>query len=151
MKKIILTISILITTLVLFVGCEQIKQAISDTAAPQIESKVNEMLGLSDNDKQFKLPEAKRYEGFSINTSEEKDTYKVDVIEPKVSFIDYAEELNETLGGNFTRAEIEAGAEQENWTFKEDGQEYIVYFQEFKDDGGNITKWEIQVEIKHQN
>ena len=32
MKKIILTISILITTLVLFVGCEQIKQAISDTA-----------------------------------------------------------------------------------------------------------------------
>ena len=100
---------------------------------------------------QFKLPEAKRYEGFSINTSEEKDTYKVDVIEPKVSFIDYAEELNETLGGNFTRAEIEAGAEQESWTFKEDGQEYIVYFQEFKDDGGNITKWEIQVEIKHQN
>lgn len=151
MKKIILTISILITTLILFVGCEQIKQAISDTAAPQIESKVNEMLGLSDNDKQFKLPEAKRYEGFSINTSEEKDTYKVDVIEPKVSFIDYAEELNETLGGKFTRAMLEAGIGQENWTFKEDGEEYIVYFQEFKDENGNITKWEIQVEIKHQN
>lgn len=151
MKKIILTISILITTLILFVGCEQIKQAISDTAAPQIENKVNEMLGLNNNEKQFKLPEAKRYEGFSINTSEEKDTYKVDVIEPKVSFIEYVEELNETLGGNFTRTEIETGIGQESWTFKEDGEEYTVYFKELKNENGNITKWEIQVEIKHQN
>lgn len=151
MKKIILTLSILVTTLMLFVGCEQIKQIISDTAAPQIENKVNEMLDLNDQDKKFKLPEAKRYEGFSVETTEEKDSYKIDVIEPKVTFEEYAVELNETFDGKFTKAEIKAGLAQENWVYRDGTEEYNVYFKEIKDANGNIEKWEIEVEIIHNN
>lgn len=149
MKKITITITTLLIALILFVGCEQIKQAISDTAAPQIEKKVNEMLGLNESDKEFKLPDAKRYEGFSVETTEEKDTYKIDVIEPKVSFVDYAEELNNTLDAKFTREMIEEGIKQETWTFNDGNEEYVLYFHEVLDENGNVSKWQIQVEVKH--
>ncbi len=163
MKKIkikILCIFLVIATAFVLLGCDQIKQAISDVVGPEIENQINELLGLSDlpRDDQFTLPAATRYENFKIQKSEDgkTTTYAGDVFEPKVEFVDYAEELSRKLGSDFTKEEIQEGydqlKQQEKWTFvDESGVSYSLSFKEILNDDNTVNRWSIEVTVYDPN
>lgn len=131
-------------------SCDSIKQMISDTLAPEIEEKVNEMLQDAGIEEEFHLPEATRYEGFALAEEENISTYKIEVIEPKVTFEEYAEDLAKTLGTTFTKEEIEDVKNQEKWTYlDEGGNTYTLHFSEILDEEGKVGKWKIEVIVAY--
>ena len=67
MKKIIISLSLLLLATFVLAGCDDVKQIISDIAEEEIETQVNDMLGLTEEDELFQLPAAKRYEDFSFD------------------------------------------------------------------------------------
>lgn len=155
-KAIILTFSLIITGALLLVSCDQVKQIISDVAAPEIENKVNEALGLDTlpEDQQFELPEATRYEDFKITEEGSKTTYSGTVVEPKVTFEEYAQELTEVLGADFTTEEINQGVaeirSEQEWSYTdESGTTYKFNFKEFINEDGTIDSWKVDVVIEN--
>ena len=162
LRKVFMGLFLLVLGFVLFTSCDEIKQVISDQAAPIIEDTVNECLGLTDaeEDKKFKLPEAKRYENFVMKKSnsfkggskEHYEEYGLDVIEPKVTFSEYLIELNERLDGTFTQNEIydfdgtvENGSQ---WVYvDETNTQYTLYFERIVDESGNDEKWTVNLLI----
>jgi hypothetical protein len=82
---------------VVLAGCEEIKQVVSDIAEEEIETQVNEMLGLTEEEELFQLPEAKRYEEFKFEDTDEKTSFSLAVIEPKVEILEYAQQMIETF------------------------------------------------------
>ena len=66
MKKILFSLCVLFLATFILAGCDEIKQVVSDIAEEEIETQVNDMLGLTEEDELFQLPEAKRYEEFNI-------------------------------------------------------------------------------------
>ena len=154
MKKAIIIALSLVLVLALFTSCDEIKQVISDQAAPIIEDTVNECLGLTDaeEDKKFKLPEAKRYENFVIKKTDNCEEYGLDVIEPKVTFSEYLIKLNERLGGTFTENEIKNfDGSLENvsqWSYvDETDTQYTLHFERIVDENGNDEKWTVNLLI----
>lgn len=154
-KTIILTFSLIITGALLLVGCEQVKQIISDVAAPEIENQVNKALGLDSLpvEEQFELPEATRYEDFKIVEEGNKTTYSGTVVEPKVTFEEYAQELTDILGADFTTEEIQQGVDtirsEQEWTFTDvDGTVYQFNFKELINEDGEIDSWTVEVMIE---
>ena len=159
-KRFILSLTLIVGICFLLVSCDTVKQIISDVAAPEIEKQVNDMLGLADapEAEQFALPEATRYENFKIEKSEDgkTSTYAGDVYEPKVSFEDYAEELSEKLGADFTREDIESAYEEikeaEQWTHTdENGCVYTFNFKELVSSDGKVERWNIEVIVYDPN
>ncbi len=160
-KRIILSLVLIVTLSLTLVSCDTIKQVISDAVEGPIQEQINEMLGLADapEAEQFKLPEATRYENFKINVSEDgkTQTYAGDVFEPQVSFEEYAEELTEILGADFTRADIEDVYEEiksaEKWSYEdESGCVYTFNFKELlKEDGVTVERWNFEVTVYDPN
>lgn len=155
MKK-LLNIFVIFVCMLMVISCDTINQIISDTVSPHIEETVNDLLGLSElsEEEQFKLPEATRYENFVFDTDNNPEVYALDVIEPKVSFEDYATELNERLGGTFTKEEIIEKYEEvkaaEKYTYvDEDGTTYELHFKEIVDDEGNVQKWTVNLHVTY--
>lgn len=153
-KAIILSFSLIITGALLLVSCDQVKQIISDVAAPEIENQVNKALGFDTlpEEEQFELPEATRYEDFKIVEEGNTTTYSGTVVEPKVTFEDYAKELTDKLGADFTTEEINQGVEEiraeQEWTYvDEDGSSYVFNFKELLDEEGNVSSWTVEVQI----
>lgn len=153
-RRIILSLTLIVGVCFLLVSCDTVKQIISDVAAPEIESQINDMLGLADapTEEQFALPEATRYENFKIEKSDDgkTTTYAGDVFEPKVEFADYAEELSEKLGADFSREEIESAyediKEMQQWTYEdENGSVYTFNFKELVSKDGTVERWNIAV------
>ena len=154
LRKVFMGLFLLVIGFVLFTSCDEIKQVISDQAAPIIEDTVNECLGLTDaeEDKKFKLPEAKRYENFVIKKTDNCEEYGLDVIEPKVTFSEYLIELNERLGGTFTENEIKNfDGSLENvsqWVYvDETNTQYTLHFERIVDEHGNDEKWTVNLLI----
>ena len=153
-KAIILTLSLIFTGALMLVSCDEVKQIISDVAAPEIEQRVNEALGFQNlpAEEQFELPEATRYEDFKILEEGNKTTYSGTVVEPKVTFEDYAKELSDKLGADFTTEEINQGVEEirseQEWTYvDEDGTSYKFNFKELVKEDGSIDSWTVDVVI----
>lgn len=140
MKKIILSCMLIMVGLGLLVGCDAVKQIISDTLESEIETKVNEMLGDA-AEQPFELPEATRYEGFSVEEKGDTTTYKIDVIEPKVTFEEYVESLATSLGASFDEVDLGELQGQEEWEYVDGETTYQVHFKE------GAEKWEIEVRV----
>lgn len=157
MKKIIFCISLLFLATFVLAGCDEVKQIISDFAEEEIETQVNDMLGLTEEDELFQLPEAKRYEEFKFDVDNpEKTTFSLAVIEPKVTVEEYAEEMIETFLVGFEeeidkeelQEVIDKIKEEKVWTYEYDGDTYKVNFEEFlAADGETIEKWTIAFEV----
>ena len=152
MKKIIFCLSFLFLATFVLAGCDEIKQVVSDIAEEEIETQVNDMLGLTEEDELFQLPEAKRYEEFKFNVDDpEKTTF-----EPKVTVEDYAKQMIETFAVGFEDEideeeileAIEQIKEQKVWTYEFEGDVFTVNFEEFfAADGETIEKWTIAFEV----
>jgi len=158
LKKLLSCFVIVIMGLLLVVSCDTINQIISDTVSPHIEDTVNDLLGLTDapTEEKFKLPEATRYENFVVENKQNPEKYGLDVIEPKVTFEEYAEDLNKRLGGTFTKEEIHDKYEEvknvENYTYvDEEGNEYVLNFKELVDENGVVTKWTVSLVVTYKN
>lgn len=156
MKKVILSFALLIFGVVVLAGCEEIKQVVSDIAEEEIETQVNEMLGLTEEEELFQLPEAKRYEEFKFEDTDEKTSFSLAVIEPKVEILEYAQQMIETFAVGFEeeiseedlQAAIDQVKEQKEWTYEYDGDVYKVNFEEIlAEDGLTIDKWTIAIEV----
>ena len=142
-KKIIFSFILFLSLCLFLVSCDTVKQIISDVAGPEIENQINDLLGLADapEEEKFALPEATRYENFKIQKSEDGKTmtYAGDVFEPKVSFEEYAEELSEKLGADFSKEDISNLYEEiktaNRWQYvEEDGTTYTFDFKELLND-----------------
>ncbi len=157
MKKIILSLSLLLLATFVLAGCEDVKQIISDFAEEEIESQVNDMLGLTAEDELFQLPEAKRYEDFKFNDNDpDKTTFSLAVIEPKVTVEEYAEEMIQTFLTGFEeeideeelQEALDKIKEEKVWTYEYDGDTYTVNFEEILGaDGETVEKWAIAFEV----
>lgn len=139
-RNIILSCTLVLVGFGLLVGCDIINEIISDTLEAEIESKVNEMLGDA-AEQPFELPEATRYEGFSVDETGDTTTYKIDVIEPKVTFDDYVASLAASLGTSFDEVDLGELQGQEEWEYVDGDTTYKVHFKEGAD------KWEIEVSV----
>lgn len=134
----LLSVFVLLFCLIVFSSCEELKQIISDTLEVEIEEKVNEILKDTCEGK-FELPAAKRYEGFSISSNESETTYKIDIIEPSVTFEEYATNLKNTLGKDFLEVEIPEVTNGENeWEYTYENITYKVNFLQLED------KWQLK-------
>jgi hypothetical protein len=83
-------------------------------------------------------------------------TYAGDVFEPKVSFEDYAEELSEKLGADFTKEDISDLYEEiktaNRWQYvEEDGTTYTFDFKELLKEDGTVERWNIVVKVYDPN
>lgn len=159
-KKVLLSFVLVLTLGILLVSCDTVKQIISDVAGPEIEKQVNEMLGLADakEEDKFALPEATRYENFKIQKSDDgkTTTYAGDVFEPKVEFEDYAKELSDKLGADFTKEDISDLYEEvlsaNKWSYvEEDGSSYTFNFKEVVKKDGTVERWTIEVIVYDAN
>ena len=161
MKKILFSLCVLFLATFVLAGCDEIKQVVSDIAEEEIESQVNDMLGLTEEDELFQLPEAKRYEEFKFDVNDpEKTTFSLAVIEPKVTVEDYAKQMIETFAAGFEDEideeeileAIEQIKEQKVWTYEFEGDVFTVNFEEFfAADGETIEKWTIAFEVVYGN
>lgn len=160
LKRILLSIVLILTFSLFLVSCDTVKQIISDVAGPEIENQINDLLGLADapESEKFALPEATRYENFKIIKSDDgkTTTYAGDVFEPKVSFEDYAEELSKKLGADFTKEDITDIYEEiktaNRWSYSEDdGRTYTFNFKELVQKDGSVERWNIEVIVFDPN
>lgn len=157
MKKIILCLSLLFLALFVLAGCDDFKQIVSDIAEDEIETQVNDMLGLEEEDELFQLPAAKRYEEFKFDDEDpDKTTFSLAVIEPKVTVEEYAEEMiqifltgfEEEIDEEELQEAIDKLKEEKVWTYENDGDTYTVNFEEFiASDGETVEKWTIAFEV----
>lgn len=156
MKKIFFSLALLCMGVVLLAGCEEVKQIVSDIAEEEIESQVNDMLGLTEEDELFQLPAAKRYEEFQFEDTDEKTTFSLAVIEPTVTVEEYAEQMIETFLIGFEdeidEEEVQAALDQikedKTWSYEYDGNVITVNFEEILGaDGVTIEKWGIDFEV----
>ncbi len=158
MKKLLLSLVLVVFGVVLLAGCDEIKQVISDVAEETIEDEVNTMLGLEGEDELFQLPEAKRYESFNVVKDEEDyiTGLSFDVIEPSVTVEDYAKEMINTFAKGFEdefdeeelQTEIDKIKENGEWSYEYDGDVYKVTFDEIMAaDGETVEKWAFAFEV----
>ena len=156
MKKIFFSLALLCMGVVLLAGCEEVKQIVSDIAEEEIESQVNDMLGLTEEDELFQLPAAKRYEEFQFEDTDEKTTFSLAVIEPTVTVEEYAEQMIETFLVGFedeideevVQAALDQIKEDKTWSYEYDGNVITVNFEEILGvDGVTIEKWGIDFEV----
>ena len=157
MKKIILSLCLLLLATFVLAGCDDVKQLISDIAEEEIETQVNEMLGLTEEDELFQLPAAKRYEDFYFDDEDpDKTEFSLAVIEPSVTLEEYAEQMINTFAAGFEeeideeelQEALNKVKEEKVWTYEYDGDTYTVNFEEFlAADGVTVEKWTIDFEI----
>lgn len=161
MRRIIVSLSLLLLTIFVLAGCDEVKQIISDFAEEEIETQVNDMLGLTEEDELFQLPEAKRYEEFYFDDEDpDKTTFSLAVIEPSVTLEEYAEQMIQTFATGFEdeidEEELQEALnkikEEKVWTYEYDGDTYTVNFEEIlAADGETIEKWKIAFEVVYGN
>ena len=157
MKKILCSLCLLFLATCVLAGCDDIKQIVSDIAEEEIESQVNDMLGLTAEEELFQLPAAKRYEEFAFNDEDpDKTTFSLAVIEPAVTVEEYAEEMIQTFLVGFEeeideeelQEAINKIKEEKVWSYEYDGDTYTVNFEEILGaDGETIEKWTIAFEV----
>ncbi len=148
MKKVLNFILVLFVGIFLL-GCDELKQTISDTLAPEIEKAINALLEAKGELEKFELPEATRYENFTYRETETTTELGFDVIEPKVTYDEYISEIETKYEIEITDDQIQKLIEEGVLVVEGEKSTYTVNFDEIKNEDGTIQEWKIRLLVEN--